>query len=82
MIEIAKHLSASLIENFSISLRKFFKLVDYSRFSVAFSCGFRLGPDLSLSRLSKSLVVCSHRLASMPMLLFYRYQSSFQVHQL
>ena len=27
MIEIAKHLSASLIENFSISLRKFFDLL-------------------------------------------------------
>ena len=51
MIEIAKHLSASVKEISSISLCKFFEVVESSYISDVFLL------DLSLPRLSKLLIV-------------------------
>ena len=71
MIKIAKaFVGVCHKEISSISLCKFFELVESSYFPDVFL------PDLSLPRLSKLLIVQHCRLTSMPISLFYRYQKA------
>ena len=68
MIEIAKHLSGSVKGISSISLCKFFRVVESSKLSITIRCISRLGPDLSLPRLSKLL--------SKLLIVYHRYRTS------